>query len=356
MSAYQKVYLAAAMQTQVQGAQARKSESLYEVIYSVLRDHLRRGVLIDGLVLGEANVARAFQTSRVPASAALKLLCDEGLISGFGGRGYLVRSGRGSPPAAQRLDLLKAGLELPPQFSGPRRTRNRGNQIYREVEHSVAACLAYGRFMLNESALAEYYGVSRTIAHEVLVKLELAGIAVHDRNQRWYAGPLTADELANRFQVRWMLEPEALRQSFPHLTKSELTRRRDRAYRARKGNVAPPERERIERDLHQETLAHCDNKVLFDTILRAHRPLIPTHSAFVSYQRTAELMKMAAEHIQIYDALLEGSPESAAAALEGHLRRSLQPNLDLMSRLEPLSSEHRPAYLFPIRYPRPPES
>ena len=185
-------------------------------------------------MLGEANVARAFQTSRVPASAALKLLCDEGLISGFGGRGYSVRSGRGSPPAAQRLDLLKAGLELPPQFSGPRRTRNRGNQIDREVEHSVAACLAYGRFMLNESALAEYYGVSRTIAHEVLVKLELAGIAVHDRNQRWYAGPLTADELANRFQVRWMLEPEALRQSFPHLTKSELTRRRDRAYRARK--------------------------------------------------------------------------------------------------------------------------
>jgi DNA-binding GntR family transcriptional regulator len=337
------------MQSQDESSSARKSEPLYEIIYSVLRDHLRRGALTDGLVLGEASVARAFQTSRIPAGAALILLCEEGLISGFEGRGYLVRNGRRGRPSPCRLDLLKAGLVLPPQLAGPRRTGGRRDQIYREVEHSVAACLAYGRFVLNESALADHYGVSRTIAHEVLTKLELAGIAVQDRNQRWYAGPLTADELANRYQVRWMLEPEALRQSFPDLTESELTRRRDRAYRARKGQIAPLERERIERDLHQDTLVHCRNKVLLDAILRSQRALIPTHSTFESYQRTSELMKMAAEHVQVYDALLEGNPDSAAAALEAHLRRALRPNLDLLARLEPLPDEHRPSYLFPAR-------
>lgn len=337
------------MHSQDQNPQGRKSEPLYEIIYSVLRDHLRRGALTDGLVLGEASVARAFQTSRIPASTALKLLCGEGLITGFEGRGYLVRGGQRGTTSPRRLDLLKAGLELPPQLAGPRRTRSRRDQIYREVEHSVAACLAYGRFVLNESALADHYGVSRTIAHEVLTKLELAGIAVQDRNQRWYAGPLTADELANRYQVRWMLEPEALRQSFPHLTEGELTRRRDRVHRARKGQIAPPERERIERDLHQDTLAHCHNKMLLDAILRSQRVLIPTHSTFESYQRTSELMKMAAEHIQIYDGLLERNPDAAAAALEAHLRRALRPNLDLLARLEPLPDEHRPSYLIPVR-------
>jgi len=337
------------MPSQDQISQAPKSEPLYEIIYSVLRDHLRRGALADGLVLGEASVARAFQTSRIPAGAALKLLCEEGLVSAFEGRGYLVPSRRRGSPAPRRLDLLEAGLELPPQFAGPRKIRARRDHIYREVEHSVAACLVYGRFLLNESALADHYGVSRTIAHEVLTQLELAGIAVQDRNQRWYAGPLTADELAHRFQVRWMLEPEALRQSFPYLKPAELTRRRDRVRRARNGRIAPLELERIERDLHQDTLAHCRNKILLEAILRSQRVLIVTHSTFESYQRTPDLMKMAAEHVQVYDALLEKNPESAAAALEAHLRRALRPNLDLLARLEPLPDAHRPSYLIPAR-------
>ncbi len=327
---------------------SRKSDPLYEIIYSALRDHLRRDALTSGLVLGEASVARAFQTSRMPASTALKRLCEEGLVSSFEGRGYIVPS-RSGPVTPLRRDLIEAGLELPPEIAEPRRIRDRRDQIYREVEHSVAACLVYGRFQLNESALADHYGVSRTIAHEVLTQLELAGIAVQDRNQRWYAGPLTADDIASRFEVRWLLEPEALRQSFPHLSEAELTRRRDRVHRARRGDIGPPELERIERDLHQDTLAHCRNKMLFDAVIRSQRVLIATHSTFETIQRPLELTKMAAEHLQIYDALLERSPEAAAAALEAHLRRALRPNLDLLARLEPLPDVRRPSFLIPAR-------
>ncbi len=331
-----------------QNSSARRSDPLYEIIYSVLRDHLNRGALTVGLVMGEASVARAFQTSRMPASTALKRLCEDGLIAGFEGRGYIVPSRRGAA-TPRRLDLVDAGLELPPQLAEPRRLRDRRDHIYREVEHSVAACLVYGRFQLNESALADHYGVSRTIAHEVLTQLELAGIAVQDRNQRWYAGPLNADDIAGRFQMRWLLEPEALRQSFPALTEGELVRRRERVHRARKGNIGPPELERIERDLHQDTLAHCHNKMLLDAVVRSQRVLIATHSTFESIQRPSELVKMAAEHLQIYDALLERSPDAAAAALEAHLRRALRPNLELLARLEPLPDARRPPYLIPVR-------
>jgi DNA-binding GntR family transcriptional regulator len=338
-----------AMGLQGQKSQSRKSEPLYGIIYSVLRDHLKRGVLVDGLVLGEANVARAFQTSRMPASMALDLLHKEGLISDFEGRGYVVPGRRRGSLEPRRLDLRDAGLELPAHLAERRQIRSRRDHIYRAVEHAVAACLVHGRFLLNESALAEHYSVSRTIAHEVLTQLERAGIAVQDRNQRWYAGPLTADDVAHHFQLRWLLEPEALRQSFPGLGKVEVTRRRDRAHRARNGRVAPVELERIERDLHQDTLANCSNKILLDAILRSQRVLIVTHSTFESYPRASEFLKMFAEHTQIYDALLEGNPESAAAALEAHLRRALRPNLDLLASLEPLADEHRPSYLVPAR-------
>jgi len=337
------------MPSQDQRAEDLKDEPLYGVIHSVLRDHLERGALMDGLVLGEASVARAFQTSRIPASIALKLLHKEGLISDFDGRGYLVKGRRRSSPEPRRLDLLQAGLELPAHLAEPRQVRNRRNHIYRVVEHSVAACVVYGRFLLNESALAEHFNVSRTIAHEVLTQLERTGIAVQDRNQRWYAGPLTPADVAHHFEIRWLLEPEALRQSFPHLSKGELARRRDRVRRARASQIEPGELERIERDLHHDTLGHCPNTALLEAIARSQLVIVVIHSTFVSHQRTPELLKMLAEHRQIYDALLDGNSESAAAALEAHLRRSLRPNLELLARLEPLPDAHRPPYLVPAR-------
>ena len=72
------------MRSQDQKKDDLKNEPLYGVIHSVLRDHLERGALIDGLVLGEASVARAFQTSRIPASIALKRLHKEPPINDRG--------------------------------------------------------------------------------------------------------------------------------------------------------------------------------------------------------------------------------------------------------------------------------
>ena len=69
---------------------------LYEIIYVVLREHLLDSSFPTGLVLGEAGVARAFKSSRIPAAAALQRLCDEGLIKKFDGRGYLAARGRSS--------------------------------------------------------------------------------------------------------------------------------------------------------------------------------------------------------------------------------------------------------------------
>ena len=88
---------------------------------------------------------------------------------------------------------------------------------------------------------------------------------------------------------------------------------------------------------------------MLEAIARSQLVIVVIDSTFVSFQRTPELLKMFAEHRQIYDALLDGNPESAAAALEAHLRRALRPNLDLLARLEPLADAHRPPYLVPAR-------
>jgi DNA-binding GntR family transcriptional regulator len=323
-----------------------RSEPLYELIYKVLRQHLVDGRFPDGLVVDAANVARAFKASRVPAGAALKRLLDERLLAEFGGRGYLANlSGRDVTPV--RLDLFEAGLRLPPALQSKLTQRNLRDHIYPEIEHAIAACLAYGRFILNESALADHYGVSRTVAHEVLTTLQRSGIITQDQNQRWYAGPLTEDDIRQHFEIRWLLEPVALRQAFPKLSASDLERRRERAAGIQDGREPRLTLELIEQDLHVDSIAPCDNVALFDAVRRSQRLILVTHSTFEHYQHPEEIVTMAAEHLAIYDHLLAGDGDRAAAALEAHLRRAMWPNLEIRRRLGPLADENRPPYLLP---------
>src|SRR5271167_5073939 len=101
---------------------------LYEIMYVVLREHLLDGSFPTGLVLGEAGVARAFKSSRIPAVAALQRLSDEGLIKRFEGRGYLAVDA--DPRMIVRRELVDAGLRLPETVSGSLKTLNHQARIY----------------------------------------------------------------------------------------------------------------------------------------------------------------------------------------------------------------------------------
>ncbi|CAN7266087.1 GntR family transcriptional regulator [Devosia sp. LjRoot16] len=320
---------------------------LYQTIYTVLREHLEAGAFPAGLVLGEANVARAFKASRIPAAAALKRLSDEGLIGSFAGRGFIARGGE-TAPKPLRLELSEAGLVLPAALEADGSPRNIGLKIYPEVEHAVAASLAYGRFMLNESALAEHYGVSRTIAHEVLTRLARTGIIVQEANQRWYAGPLTAESIREHYEMRWILEPVALRQAFPKFTEAELTARRDRVMRAQGGDRGIMELEGIEQDLHIDTVARCNNRQLLQAVQRSQLLLIATHATFRSHRTGTEISTMLEEHRNIYDLLLDGDLDSACRMLETHLHRSMHPNIEMIARLGPMPEAARLPYLTPV--------
>ena len=319
---------------------------LYEVIYGVLRDHIVDAVFPSGLVLGETSVARAFNASRVPAATALKRLRREGLIRDFEGRGYITAGGPGTKPL--RLELVAAGLKLPPDLAGETKARNRHELIYPQVEHEVAACLAYGRFLMNESALAEHHGVSRTVAHEVLTKLERTGLIARDSNQRWYDGPLDEKLLREHFEMRWLLEPIALSQVAPGIDKAGLEDKHRRAALARDGARPPATLERLETDLHVDIVLRCPNEQLRETIRRSQLPLISTHATFEQYRTREEISTMIAEHLEILDCLLLGRRGRAAAALEAHLRRSLGPNIQLLRHLRPLPPNFLPPYLVPM--------
>ena len=318
---------------------------LYEVIYAVLREHIEDGGLPPGLVLGEAAVARAFQASRVPAAAALRRLPRDGLLCDFEGRGFLV----GDPGAEPvRLDLHEAGLRLPPEIASGLRVRNRRERIYPDVEHVIAGALPFGRFQVHEGALAEHHAVSRTVAHQVLTQLERTGLVTQDVNQRWYAGRLTEDGLRDHFEMRCLLEPNALGQVMDELTEAELDERLLRVRRAAVGRITLDRIERLERDLHIDIVLRCRNRQLREAIRRSQLVLVAIHHAFDLYRDRAMISLMLDEHVEIFSHMLAGRKERAKKALEAHLSRSLAQNIEIVRALGPLPAERCPPYLIPV--------
>ncbi|THD43332.1 MAG: GntR family transcriptional regulator [Bradyrhizobium sp.] len=320
-----------------------EARPLYNLIYEALREHLLDGSFPPGLVFGQSAVARAFRSSRVPAAAALRRLKEEGLLKTFAGDGLLAWSDETKKPL--RMEFLDAGLRLPHLVAGGVDVRNYHGRIYPQVEHTIAALLAFGRFLVNETALAGHYGVSRTVAHEVLTRLERTGLIVRESNQRWYAGPLTTDRLRNHFEMRWLLEPQALGQSMDKLDQKIVAQRRAHVVKAAKQRFTALRLERLESEFHVLTVLHCANEQMVDAIRRSQLPLIPTHSTFALTARDDELGRMLNDHLEIYDLILAGRKSAAMSALENHIRRGLNPNIERLRNIGGLPDTLRPPFL-----------
>ena len=95
-------------------------------------------------------------------------------------------------------------------------------------------------------------------------------------------------------------------------------------------------------------MLRCRNRQLSETIRRSQLPIIATHSTFEREQDPQEIETMVGEHVAIFRAIRSGRRAAAMAALEAHLRRSLQPNIELLRKLGPLPPVRRPPYLMAV--------
>ena len=211
----------------IRSANPLAQEPRYELIARVLRDNILTGALPDGFVLLEGPIAAVMQTSRVPVQTALRQLLDEGLVHRFDGRGYLVgRGGAGVLPI--RRDIRDFDLTIPAQVDDALQTRGTWRHVYDEVEEEVASCQIFGEFRIVETELAEHLGVSRTVVRDVLARLQERGLIRKNPASHWIAGPLTARTVREKFELRGIVEPAALRLAAPHIRYAEVEALLDR--------------------------------------------------------------------------------------------------------------------------------
>jgi DNA-binding GntR family transcriptional regulator len=325
---------------------------LYELIFKVLRAHIDDGQLEPGLAVREQNIMSTFGVGRAPARMALAKLESEQAISKSHGRGFVVSSnGRACGKSGRSLADIE--LRLPENLRRRLSLRSRRQHIYPAVEQAVASCLIFGRFHISQGALAEHFGVSRTVTHEVLTSMEKTGFVNQHRNGRWYAGPMTVEDARERYEIRRLLEPAALIEAAPRLSMDTLVAARDQVAAARReGGFDSETLNRIELALHTDIVLQCRNRQMKTILRTCQLPLLVTYGTVVKASevsgRRAHIPPTLDEHQAILELLMDGKAEKAAAALETHIRHAIEWALPHFADPKPLAPGSVPDYLIRI--------
>lgn len=305
------------------------SPPLYELIHSTLDGHIRSGRMPRGLVLLEKPLAELFHTSRAPVQRALKRLESRSLIHRFDGRGYLVGNKVGAPDPL-RQDIRTMQLTFTAEVDEALLNRASWERMYDAVERAVASCLVFGTYRIIESELASHFGVSRTVARDVLSRLHERGLVRKGPTSHWLAGPLTAKDIRELYELRRLLEPAAMLGAFHIVAHHDLQAMRDRVQMRESQSEWPAEAiDELENDLHSKLVLNTPNDKLAETLRHVQLPLRETER----FLRTVGLPTdhaVATEHRLIYDLLLTDAGDAAAAALEAHLRAESRRSLALL--------------------------
>jgi DNA-binding GntR family transcriptional regulator len=307
---------------------------LHARAFDILAERIAQGVLPRGARLLESRIAEEFGISRAPARQALAALEAEGLVTRSEGHGYeVIGSAAGRRTRSPSAAPLPETVRLTPTASWER--------IYAEVESDIVARTAFATWRLVEADLARTYGVSRTVAREVIARLQQRGIVKKDEKSRWYAPALTPRYVAELYELRWVLEPVALVSAMPSVPADLVPRMRrhlDDAI-ARAETLDGAALDELESEMHVELLSHCGNRTMIEAI-GLYQSLLIAHSFLYNWApRLYPTEPFLPEHMRVIERLESGHVREAAKALEDHLRASLH---RAVSRIEVVARDFKP--------------
>lgn len=297
-------------------------ERRHELVERVLRANILDGHLPRGLVLLEAPIATLLQTSRAPVQKALQQLEQDGLVHRFRGRGFVVgRSGGAVEP--RRADLRRLGLRVPGEVDEALQSRGSWERIALEVERTVASCLIFGEFRIVETELAHHFSVSRTVVRDLLGRLHERGLLNKNQSSHWIAGPLTAQTIKERYELRRILEPAALMSAAPRLAREPLERLRAEAAGWENGVQNGAGAEAFERRFVQLCILPAPNTQLVEAIRQNLMPLAAASRSLEQLGLPHDDAALSETRMAI-ELLLNGSIRAASEWWSDHLAAGSQ--------------------------------
>lgn len=199
----------------------------------------------------------------------------------------------------------------------------RGN-ISEAAADTVRAMIVDGRLAagdrINEVRLAQQLGVSRTPLREALSGLAAEGALSSVPRIGYFVRPLTLDEFEQIYDIRPLLDPEALRLAGVPDEKRIARLEKLNADLARAKGLRAIE---IDDAWHMELIAGCPNRVLIEMI---ENMIVRTRRYELALMREQKNVDVATQdHDRIVAALQAGDLKAACDALKQNMQSGREP-------------------------------
>lgn len=187
-------------------------------------------------------------------------------------------------------------------------------QTYQTLRRRLVRCEYQPGAVLNEAALADELGVSRTPAREALRQLAADGFITILPKRGIIVSDIKLVDIVQIFQTRQLIEPIALRQSANELPRDEMVVFRDEFA---KDDLDPMRSFELDMAMHQSFVEHCGNRFIIEMM----RNVFDHNRRAVVFTRQHECRFHDArrEHHQIAALVLENKVDEAAQALDAHI-------------------------------------
>lgn len=297
-----------------------RQSPIYARISDVLRSAIGSGSIQQGAVLLEGPVADILRVTRTPVRQALRELETEGLVQRFDGRGFLAGPA-GVEPCRITLTADMLGLD---NDTAPVRKTLGWEAIYDAVERDVVHLSVFDQFRINELELARHFNVGRIVARDVLLRLESLGLVEKDERLRWVITPLDEKRINHLYELRWLLEPAALRSAMSVAPPTTTQAMLDDLHQAIQAypKISHSAMDQLETDLHITYLANCPNRALLESLQRTRCILTLSKHVLGTSAPMPKADPFMREHLAVLEAAYAGDTLRAETALRQHLEGS----------------------------------
>ncbi len=300
--------------------QTRRKRPAYALIKDTLAKQIKTGDVPAGAVLSEHAIATLFGSSRSPVRQAFEQLEQLGLVRRFDGRGVIAGRRQADP---QRIAITPAMLGL---ADGPVEAvrSDAWDTLYYDLERDIIYRSIFGRFRVNELALARHFRVGRTVARNLLLRAQAVGILEKGAKAHWYVVPLDTDRVRDIFELRLNLEPplaETAAARIPPDMLDTMAERLRAAIPARPA-VGVAELDELEGDLHIRCLGFGRNREMIEALKRTHCSFVIGKHIRAALGKGPQIDSFMDEHLPIIEALRSRDGRVAATRLRHHLQLS----------------------------------
>ncbi|OEJ23815.1 GntR family transcriptional regulator [Streptomyces agglomeratus] len=196
---------------------------------------------------------------------------------------------------------------------------SRTQYVLEGIKHAIlTGGLSPGQALV-ETEIAARFGVSKTPVREALKTLAGTGLVVMNQYKGVTVRTVDAAMAREVYDVRLLLEPEALRRTIA--SRASLETAREALVRAEEA-TDQAERSLANREFHRALYLPCGNPLLARMLdeVRDQAALVST----VAWAAVPSWQREAGEHLEILRLALDGDAEGAARALHAHIADFVQ--------------------------------